>query len=103
MTSDRGPKASDTFSLAKLMLYGLASGAVVLVVAIPIVLVTAPHSPVAALIVALAAVAGMIVVIALVSRRMTAGLTAELEAQRARQRAAAGGSTEKTKQAEDNT
>ncbi|WP_035719720.1 hypothetical protein [Gordonia shandongensis] len=87
MNSDSTPngrRSSDTgFSFLRLVMYALGGGVAVLIVAVPVVMVLGRNHPTAALIVALGAVVLMIAVIALVSRRMTAGVQREIDARRA--------------------
>ncbi|MGB3697267.1 MAG: hypothetical protein WBA05_07520 [Gordonia sp. (in: high G+C Gram-positive bacteria)] len=71
------------FSIGKLVFYALGAGALVLGVMLPIVLLLARPYPTAALCVAFAAVIGMVVAIALVSRRMMAGVQREIDRRRA--------------------
>lgn len=83
------PKVSGTsqeaqqFSLGKLVFYSLGAGALTLAVMVPIVLALARPYPVAALCTAIAAIVLMVVVIALVSRKMMSGVQQEIDRRRA--------------------
>lgn len=76
-------EAAQQFSFARLVFYSLGAGVLVLAVMLPIVLSLARPYPTAALCVALAAIVLMVVAIALVSRRMLAGMQREIDARRA--------------------
>lgn len=76
--------AADDFSFGKMVAYTLGAATGVIVVAAIIILFVAQWSPTAALIIALVAVVAVVAVIALVSRRMMAGVQAEIDERRAR-------------------
>jgi len=71
------------FSFGKLVFYSLGAGVVVLAVMLPVIVLLARPYPIAALCVAIGAVFGMVVVIALVSRRMMSGVQQEIDRRRA--------------------
>ncbi|MBM7367170.1 hypothetical protein [Gordonia hydrophobica] len=71
------------FSFAKLVFYALGAGVLVLVVTLPIVIALARPYPTAALCVAIGGILLMVVVIALVSRRMMSGVQQEIDRRRA--------------------
>lgn len=77
------------FSFAKLALYALGAGVLVLLVSIPIILGLAQWSPVAGLVAALVAVIAMIAAIGTVSNRMVNTARDRMLAARARDEAAA--------------
>lgn len=71
------------FSFGKLVFYSLGAGVLVLAVMLPIIVLLARPYPIAALCTAIGAVLGMVVVIALVSRRMMSGVQQEIDRRRA--------------------
>ena len=71
------------FSFAKLVFYALGAGVLVLVVTLPIVIGLARSHPTAALCVAIGGVLLMVVVIALVSKKMMSGVQREIDRRRA--------------------
>ncbi|GAA4679362.1 hypothetical protein [Gordonia humi] len=75
--------ASADFSFGRLVAYALGAATGVIVVAAIVILFVAQVSATAALIVALVAVVAIVGVIALVSRRMMAGVQAEIDERRA--------------------
>ncbi|MGB3303175.1 hypothetical protein [Gordonia sp. (in: high G+C Gram-positive bacteria)] len=73
----------EKFSIAKLVFYALGAGTLTLAVMIPIIVALARPYPIAALCVAIMAIVLMVAVIALVSRKMTAGIQHEIDRRRA--------------------
>lgn len=71
------------FSFARLVFYALGAGVLVLAVTLPIVIALARPYPTAALCVAIGGVLLMVVVIALVSRKMMSGVQREIDRRRA--------------------
>ncbi|EGD55928.1 hypothetical protein [Gordonia neofelifaecis] len=76
-------EAAQQFSFAKLVFYSLGAGVLTLAVLLPVVLLLARPYPTAALCVAIGSILAMVVVIALVSRRMMSGIQREIDLRRA--------------------
>ncbi|WOC13798.1 hypothetical protein [Gordonia sp. MP11Mi] len=81
---DTRRSAATEFSFGKMVAYSLGAATGVIIVAAIIILFVAQASPTAALVIALVAVVGVVVAIAVVSRRMMAGVQAEIDERRAR-------------------
>ena len=76
--------AIDEFSFGRMVAYALGAATAVIIVAVVIIMIVGQSSATAALIVAAVAVVAIIGVIALISRRMLAGVQTEIDQRRAR-------------------
>ena len=76
--------AADDFSFGRMVAYALGAATAVIIIAVVIIMIVGQSSPTAALIIAMIAVVAIIGVIALVSRRMLAGVQREIDDRRAR-------------------
>ncbi len=75
--------AADDYSYGKSVAFALGAGVGVLMIAVVVILLVAQKSAVAALIIAVIAVIVMLAVIAIVSKRMLAGVQREIDERRA--------------------